>query len=517
MNKLGIITLCFCTLLVAVTAIANNKSNTKKPLNVLFILTDDQAIDTIGAHGNKRISTPNLDRLAKSGMSFSHVFNQGSWSPAVCAPSRRMINTGRHIFHTGMGPDNDKQGDDAKDFKMFAETFKEAGYTTFMTGKWHLPMPIFERSFTQGKAVFKGGMARIKDGGQWQADFVDYDATAKNAKKYHAYKGDKHTSEMIADAAVNFLLSNKSANKLAKQSIKPIDPFMMYVAFLAPHDPRQSPDSYVAKYPGNTIDLPVSYAQEHPFNQGDHYIRDEILADFPRKPEVVKSFIGEYYAMIEHMDTQIGRVLDALDNSGQAENTLIIFTSDHGLAVGKHGLLGKQNQYDHSVRAPFIVKGPNVPKGKTSKGMFYISSAFPTAVEMAGIKIPESVEMPSVASLILDNEFRGEKDTMFDSIYGSYRHFQRMLRTDNYKLIYYPHLKRTQLFDMQNDPNELNDLSDKPEQTKRITTMMEKLETWKQRVGDPLDNNNIENSFKMMGGVKDKDHRSRDWKNKQSY
>lgn len=468
-----------------------------EPLNVLFILTDDQATDTISAHGNERISTPSIDRLAESGMSFTHVFNQGSWSGAVCAPSRRMINSGRHIFHTGMGPKDDKQGADAKDFKMFGETFRDAGYTTFMTGKWHLPMGIFERSFTAGKAVFEGGMANLKDGGQWSADFVDYDASLSGEARYKAYKGDKHTSEMIADAAVDFLGSETASDA----------PFMMYVAFLAPHDPRQSPDEYIAKYPAQSIKLPPSFMAEHPFDQGDHYIRDEILARFPRDPGVVKGFIGEYYAMIEHLDAQIGRVLDALEASGQADNTLIIFTSDHGLAVGKHGLLGKQNQYDHSVRAPFILKGPDVPAGKRAKGMFYIASAFPTALEMAGLDIPPSVQMPSVVPLL-----RGEKETLLSSIYGSYRHYQRMLRRDDYKLIYYPHIRKYQLFDMNIDPHELVNLADRPEHKVLIEEMMAELEDWKQIVGDPLDNNDVDNSYKAMGGVKDLDHRARDWK-----
>jgi arylsulfatase A-like enzyme len=468
-----------------------------EPLNVLFILTDDQAPDTIGAHGNERISTPNIDRLAEAGMSFAHVFNQGSWSGAVCAPSRRMINTGRHLYHTGMGPTDDKQGADAKDLKMFGEAFRDAGYTTFMTGKWHLPMSVFERSFTHGKAVFEGGMAYLKNGGQWSADFVDYHASARGEERYKAYKGDKHTSEMIADAAVDFLSSATPSEA----------PFMMYVAFLAPHDPRQSPDEYIAKYPAESIDLPASFMGEHAFDQGDHYIRDEILARFPREPDVVKGFIGEYYAMIEHLDAQIGRILDALEASGEVDNTLIIFTSDHGLAVGKHGLLGKQNQYDHSVRAPFILKGPHVPVGKRAEGMFYIASAFPTALEMAGLDIPASVQMPSVAPLI-----RGEKETLLSSIYGSYRHFQRMLRHDDYKLIYYPHIRKTQLFDMKNDPHELVNLADKPGHEARIARMMTELEDWKQVVGDPLDYENVEDSFKAMGGVKDLDHRARDWK-----
>ena len=260
-----------------------------KPLNILFILTDDQAADTVHAFGNERISTPNIDSLAREGMTFTHVFNQGSWSGAVCAPSRRMINTGRHLFHTGMGPDDAKDGSDADGIKLFGETFRDEGYTTFMTGKWHLPMSIWERSFTHGKAIFKGGMSYKEKGGQWHATFSDYDASAKQEDRFAEYTGDKHTSEMIADAAVDFL------------SGKADDPFMMYVAFLAPHDPRQSPDDYVARYKGETIDLPANYMPEHPFDQGDHFIRDEILAPFPREPDVVKNFIGEYYAMIEHV------------------------------------------------------------------------------------------------------------------------------------------------------------------------------------------------------------------------
>lgn len=468
-----------------------------KPLNILFILTDDQATDTIGAHGNERIATPSIDRLADAGMSFTHVFNQGSWSGAVCAPSRRMINTGRYLYHTGMGPQEDKQGADAGNYKLFGEVFREAGYNTFMTGKWHLPMPVFERSFTHGKAVFKGGMSNLKSGGQWSADFVDYDLAAEGEAKYRAYKGDKHTSEMIADAAVDFLGSDNADAK----------PFMMYVAFLAPHDPRQSPDEYVEKYPAQSIDLPESFMGEHPFDQGDHYIRDEILMRFPRDPENVKGFIGEYYAMIEHVDMQIGRILDALEASGQADNTLVIFTSDHGLAVGKHGLLGKQNQYDHSVRAPFIIKGPGVPAGKQSAAMFYLASAYPTAVEMAGLEVPPSVEMPSVLPVV-----RGEKEAVYESIYGSYRHFQRMLRRDDYKLIYYPHIRKTQLFDMNKDPNELTNLAGEPRYQAMIEEMMAELEVWKRLVGDPLDNENVEDSFKAMGGVKDLDHRKRDWK-----
>jgi arylsulfatase A-like enzyme len=453
-----------------------------KPLNVLFVVSDDQAPDTIAAHGNQAVSTPTLDTLAGSGMSFMYVFNQGSWSGAVCAPSRRMINTGRHLFHTGMDPRRDQQ----QDYPVMGETFRSAGYDTFQTGKWHLPMDVWERSFTHGRAVFKGGMSRHENGGHWDATFSNYDPDAPDEDKFTDYKAGRHTSEEIASAAVEFLDDRDETSK----------PFMMYVAFLAPHDPRQAPDDYLAQYPPENVELPANFMKYHPFDQGDYYLRDEVLAGFPRSPKVVRENISDYYAMITHMDAQIARIFEALEESGQADNTLIIYTSDHGLAVGKHGLMGKQNQYDHSIRAPFIVSGPGVPQGTSVPGMFYLNSVFPTAAEMAGLEIPATVQAPSIVPLI-----RGEKEVAFDSVYGSYRHFQRMVRTLDHKLIYYPMIGRTQLFDIRNDPDELHDLSEDPAQAERIAAMMQELERWKDVVGDPQTNEEPEQSYGAFLGV----------------
>jgi arylsulfatase A-like enzyme len=453
-----------------------------QPLNVLFILSDDQAANTIQAYGNDNISTPNLDSLVDAGMSFRYVFNQGSWSGAVCAPSRRMINTGRHLYHTGMDPRRDEQ----RDYPVMGESFRKAGYDTFQTGKWHLPMDVWERSFTHGTAVFKGGMSRHEKGGQFDATFSNYDPSMPAEDRFTDYKAGKHTSEEIANAAVGFLEGRDETDR----------PFMMYVAFLAPHDPRLSPEENLAEYPPGDMKLPDNFLKYHPFDQGDYYLRDEVLAGFPRSEKVVRENISDYYAMITHMDTQIGRILAALEASGQADNTLIIYTSDHGLAIGSHGLMGKQNQYDHSVRAPFIVAGPGVPAGDTAPGMFFLNSVFPTAAEMAGLEIPDTVEAPSIVPLI-----RGEEETAYDSVYGSYRHFQRMVRTLDHKLIYYPMIERTQLFDIRNDPDELNDLSDDPAQAERIAKLMRELEEWKATVGDPLTNDEPERSYGAFLGV----------------
>ncbi|WOH35719.1 sulfatase-like hydrolase/transferase [Thalassotalea fonticola] len=452
----------------------------EKPLNILFILTDDQAPDTVAAFGNNNINTPNLDSLANQGMRFSHVFNQGAWSGAVCLPSRQMINTGRHLYRTGLDARGMNDPKFVAKHTTFGETFKQSGYDTFQTGKWHLSMDVWRRSFTHGKAIHKNGMSRHEKGGHWDGNFTDYDGTKSGDAAFTDYKGGKHTSEVVADAAVDFLANRNDVSK----------PFMMYVGFLAPHDPLHAPDEYLAKYPRDKMQLPENFLKYHPFDQGDYYLRDEVLSGFPRSEKNIKAMLSKYYAMIEHTDAQIGRILAELEASGQADNTLIIYTSDHGLAMGQHGLLGKQNQYDHSVRAPFVVKGPNIPVGKTATGMFYLNSVFPTAAELAGLEIPESVDAPSIVPLI-----NGEKDVAFDTVYGAYRHFQRMVRSQDYKLIYYPMIKRTQLFDMKADPLEIHDLSTKPEHADRIVSMMAQLEEWKVIVEDPLDLNAPQASY----------------------
>ena len=184
-------------------------SDKDKP-NILLIITDDQSIDTINALGNKAINTPNIDKLAHSGMAFTHVFNQGSWSGAVCAPSRQMINTGRNLHMTGFSPKSKKT-----EFPLLGETFRKAGYETFMTGKWHVGNNALKRSFDIGRAVHEGGMAPISKGGQWKPWLTDFgeDITWKKEQK------NQHTSEAFSDAAIDYIKSKASRNN---------KPFLMY-------------------------------------------------------------------------------------------------------------------------------------------------------------------------------------------------------------------------------------------------------------------------------------------------
>jgi arylsulfatase A-like enzyme len=186
-----------------------------------------------------------------------------------------------------------------------------------------------------------------------------------------------------------------------------------------------------------------------------------------------------YYAVVSHMDEQVGRILDALDETGQAENTIVIFTSDHGTALGSHGLRGKQNMYEHTVGVPLIIRGPGIPRNEQRDAQVYIRDLFPTACEMAGLEISATVEGKSLVPVLNDRQAE-----VHPYVVCYFRDKQRMIRTDRWKLIHYPHIDRWQLFDVANDPFELKDLANDPAQTERINGLRNKLAEWLKQAGD---------------------------------
>jgi choline-sulfatase len=195
----------------------------------------------------------------------------------------------------------------------------------------------------------------------------------------------------------------------------------------------------------------------------------------------VRTHLREYYAIISHLDAQVGRILDALERSGKADNTIVVFTADNGLAVGQHGLLGKQCLYDHSVRVPLIVAGPGVPKDKRVDAMVYMPSLYATTCEMAGVPAPKTVQFPSLVPLIT-----GEKQSLYDDLYGGYVHTQRMVRTDRWKLTLTPGAGEVQLFDVRDDPWEQHNVAGDPGNAKVITDLYARLLRWMKETGDPF-------------------------------
>lgn len=455
---------------VAGTAAVAGSAQTKRP-NFLFLIADDLTFNGIQSMGNSEVQTPNLDRLVKQGVAFTHCFQQGSWLPAVCVASRTMLNCGLTAFRAQQRVEQSP---------LWGETMGKAGYETSIVGKWHLSKEALARSFKrQGKVsggMFESGPEaynRPAAGNTWTPWDTSLKGQWLHTKQWQdaAQDGIKHSAQIWAEGAADQL------RDLAKNRA----PFFLYVGFNSPHDPRQAPKEFVDRYPHAKIAVPANYLPEHPFDQGDHKVRDELLAPFPRTREAVQLHRAEYYAHITYMDSQIGQILDALDATGQASSTYVIFTADHGLAVGQHGLMGKQNLYDHSVRIPLIVRGPGLQPGVRVDEMVYQHSVFGTVCELAAITPPSTIEFPSLADLL-----HGKHKEKHDAMFCFYRDFQRSIRTREHKLIVYPEAKRTQLFDVAKDPWELHDLADDHQYAPVRRDLMARLLRMQAELGDPL-------------------------------
>ena len=261
----------------------------------------------------------------------------------------------------------------------------------------------------------------------------------------------------------------------------------MYMAFNAPHDPRQSPQSFLDLYSLENIPLPKNWLPEYPLKDdigNPKTLRDEALAPFPRTPFAIKTHIKEYYAIISHLDEQIGKIIQALEDSGKADNTYIFFTGDHGLSVGKHGLLGKQSMFDHSIRVPLTLAGPGIPKNNTVHHEVYLQDIMATTLEMANIEAPASLEFKSFLSLAKGLE---NQPLYPEGIYGAYINHQRMIRKNQFKLIVYPKTKKTLLFDLEQDPLEMNDLSEEDEYQEIVKELFEDLLILQKKMKDTLD------------------------------
>ncbi|TWU05917.1 Arylsulfatase [Stieleria varia] len=444
-------------------------AETDKP-NIVFIFADDQCFETINALGNKEVQTPNLDRLAARGTTFTHAYNMGSWSGAVCVASRTMLNTGRFVWNARSV--YDKSEAERAAGRWWSEYLKSAGYRTYMTGKWHCKASA-EKAFDVARDV-RPGMPNQTPAGYNRPIGPGEDTWSPSDPKFGGFwQGGTHWSEVVANHATDFFDDVKDND----------DPFFMYLAFNAPHDPRQSPAEYVNRYPLGNISLPKNFLPVYPYAEqmgAGKSLRDEKLAPFPRTEYAVKVHRQEYYAIITHMDEMIGRILDSLQESGKADNTWIFFTADHGLAVGQHGLMGKQNLYDHSVRVPLFVIGPDVKQGGRNDQPVYLQDVMPTTLELAGVERPEHVEFQSLLPL-LDG-----KKSQYDAVYGAYLEKQRSIRTERFKLIAYPGAKTLRLYDIQADPLEMKDLAGDDEHQSTVKDLFAKLTDLQKQMHDEV-------------------------------
>jgi arylsulfatase A-like enzyme len=470
LTVLFLVTLGSSLFAVALSSGASAKDG--KP-NVLFLFADDFTYEAVRAFGHTDIDTPNLDRLAARGTTFTRAYNMGSWSGAVCVASRTMLNTGRSVWDAdSVYKTTDKERQSGV---LWSQLMSKAGYKTYMTGKWHVQTDatkIFDMAMDVRPGMPKTVPTAYNRPIEGQTDaWSPYDQSLGGF-----WEGGKHWSEVVHDHTITFL-------KDAKQQEKP---FFIYAAFNAPHDPRQAPKEFQDMYPLSRIKVPENFIPQYPYKDDigcSEKLRDEHLAPMPRTEFAVKTHRSEYYALITHLDVQIGKILDALDANGQADNTWIFFTADHGLAVGHHGLIGKQNMYDHSVRVPFLVAGPGVAKGAKNDNAIYLQDVMATALDLAGAEKPKHVFFHSLLPL-LNGE---QKQSSYPDVYGAYLELQRAITHDGWKLIAYPKAKVLRLYHLAEDPQEMHDLAAKLEHAAMKKQIFERLVKLSAEMGDKVD------------------------------
>lgn len=408
----------------------------KRP-NILFIIVDDQSPFDLKVYNPKSpLQSPNIDRLAREGMVLDGAYHMGSYSGAVCSPSRHMVMCGRTLWHLpnrrgakqGLAPPNMEQ------FTM-AAVFNQAGYDTMRTCKRGNSYEGANKQFTvRHDATKRGGTAET--GSAWHGEQV-----------------------------LNYLNEREAS--------KDKDPFLIYFGFSHPHDVRDGTPELLAKYgavnhrdksslpPANPKQpkLPINYLPEHPFHHGHPNLRDEVKVSgvWERRDErTICNELGREFACGENIDIQIGRVLKKLEAMGELDNNYIVYTADHGMAIGRHGLQGKQNLYEHTWRVPYIVKGPGIKPGR-AQGNIYLLDSLSTICDLADIKAPKTSEGKSFKPVLM-----GAKATVRDVLYGSYcggtKPGMRAVRQGDWKLIKYDvmdgEVRETQLFNLADNPHE---------------------------------------------------------------
>lgn len=413
-------------------------SEAKRP-NLLFILLDDQSpLDLKCYNAQSPLDAPHIDRLAREGMVLDGAYHMGSFVGAVCTPSRHMIMSGRTLWHLPIAPQAMEKGLCPPNLEQqtIPAVFNRAGYATMRTCKTG-------NSYEAANKLFAVRHDASKRGG-----------THESGSGWHG------------DRVMEYLQQ--------RELDKDTRPFLIYFGFSHPHDTRDGAPELLAKYgavnhtdpasppPANPKQpkLPSNYLPGHPFPHGHPGLRDEVAVSgvWERRDErTIRNEQGRELACSENIDIQIGRVLAKLEAMGELENTYIFYTADHGIAIGRHGLQGKQNLYQHTWRVPFIARGPGIPPGTRAEGNIYLLDVLATLCDFAGVPAPATNEGLSFKPVLT-----GQKATVRDVLYGVYnggtKPGMRAVRQGDWKLIQYDvmngSVREQQLFNLRENPEE---------------------------------------------------------------
>jgi arylsulfatase A-like enzyme len=503
--------------------VAAQESKQKEMPNIVFIISDQHKLEATGAYGSETAITPNIDALAQNGIIFNNCY-----TPApVCAPARAALLTGMNpyangaIYHkapikmpngkTKLVSSGELRASGYKeDIKTFAEQLKIAGYRTAAPGKMHVHGELqrnVDRAHPQGNSMgFDESSVRYYThfpGGHYE-DEVGED-TYQRYRQFQKYKdvynkGPMHLNNeyvptlveneedvfdmVVARKAVEFI--NKNANKE--------EPFFIHVGFEKPHAPFTTTQKYLDMHDPKKFSLPAT-ADDWVVKGRYPYVPNWIHSGIPKQLEEAQNVMAAYNACVTEMDDMVGRVIQALKDNGVYENTIIIYTSDHGEHLFEHGLRGKHCMYDDAVNVPFIVSYPKQFKQNIKlNSLISLIDVYPTLCEIAGVEIPAYVQGTSLLNLLqtgeeianrpIFSEFRGADYFLLP---GQKLVPSRMLREDQYKFIY-THGIIHQLYDLDNDPEELENLAVDPAQQERLNNLYFKtLAEWRFQEYSPIE------------------------------
>jgi arylsulfatase A-like enzyme len=437
--------------------------------NILFIMTDDHAAHAISAYGSKINKTPNLDRIGKEGMRFANCFAVN----AICTPSRAAILTGKYSHINGVTVFNRFDGEQW----TVAKELKKAGYHTGMIGKWHL-----------GSDPTGFDYWNILPG---QGKYHDPDLIEGGERK--SVKG--YVTDILTDLSIDFL-KNRPQDK----------PFYLMLHHKAPHRPWEPDAKHAALFANVNIPEPETFNDDYKNRSSaaavatmriDQDLNKTDLKQTPPSglsPAALKSwkyqrYMKDYLACVASVDDNTGRLLDYLEKSGLAKNTLVIYTSDQGFFLGDHNWFDKRFMYEESLRMPFLVRYPGKIKAGTVNDKIILNVDFaPTFLELAGLAVPSEVQGKSLMPLLGG---KAPKDWRASMYYRYYCHPSEHtvnkhygVRTDRYKLIYFHDLKEWELFDLKKDPREMKSVYADPKYADVVVELKTELTRLRKELND---------------------------------
>ncbi len=457
---------CFITLsLLLGSSNALAAEEQRKPYNVLLIISDDLTATALGCYGNTICRTPNIDRLASDGTLFSRAYCQATY----CAPSRASMLFGYYPYAskaTGRTSGRKEVGPDRNSWPQY---FRKNGYHSARVSKvFHMGVPTdiapgrngdddpaswdeaFNSPGPEAKApgtgeTLQNNPDRVKKGAAGGNRFVVVEADGDDTV---------HSDGKTASKAVELINQYKKQNK----------PFFLAVGFVRPHVPFVAPRKYFASYDYDKMVLPPKLPGDRddiPENSANRRTSAKLQMDIQQQ----KKLIGGYYASVTYMDAMTGKVIKALEESGQRDNTIVIFTSDHGYHLGEHDMWSKVSIHEESARLPLIISMPGKPPA-VCDSLVELLDLYPTVSRICGLKVPNNIQGKDISRMLDDPKIK-VRDAILCSGKG------RLYREQRWALLDYG--KSGELYDMEKDPKQYTNLYSKPEYAETLAELKQKL------------------------------------------